>query len=99
VVFGIFSYDEFISASQVFIPEKFSSQELVVIDIFLSTSITKFRIFYIHYVAIMSVVQRLLLILPICVSEFNMCTLSTQRYCYTEISIFSQSSGIIIKTF
>jgi len=45
VVFVFFTNNEFISASEVSVPKKFSSLELVVIDIFLSTSATKFRLF------------------------------------------------------
>ena len=41
----IFTNNECISASQVLIPDKFISLELVVIDVFVSASDTKFRLF------------------------------------------------------
>jgi len=44
IIFIILANDEFISASQVFVPETFSSLKLVDIYIYLSTSVTKFRL-------------------------------------------------------
>jgi len=41
----IFTNNECISASQVPVPDKFNSLELVVLDVFLSASVTKFRLF------------------------------------------------------
>jgi len=85
----IFTNNESISASQVFVPQKFSSLELVVIDIFLSTSATKSKfmlLFLSHRPPCHSHYSLDASILPNCVSACYLYTLSIQRYCYAVIS-------------
>jgi hypothetical protein len=43
----IFTNNDCTSASQVFLPDKFISLELIVIDVVLSASLKKFRLFYV----------------------------------------------------
>jgi len=79
----IFTKNEFISASQVFVPQKFSSLELVVIDVFLSTSATKFRLFLCYR--------------PPCQSDYSLYAITyTTQLCECMQSLYPINSTVLL---